>query len=78
MNLGGGEAHPHYRSFLSRVSDVTFESASLCSEEVIDIKKSRSGCSHWRSKDAESQDVCVFVHLCSTSKHKCIMYLQKV
>lgn len=30
MNLGGEESHPHYRFALSRVSDMTFESALFC------------------------------------------------
>lgn len=38
MNLGGEESHPHYRFALSRVSDVTFESASLCLYEIIDLQ----------------------------------------
>lgn len=43
---------------MSRI--VTFESASLCSQGIVDTeKKSRSGCSHGRPGDAESQDVCV-------------------
>lgn len=54
--------NPHYglrRRHVSRI--VTFESASLCSQGIVDTekKKSRSGCSHGRPGDAESQDVCV-------------------